>query len=211
MRTVFPRRILTDPFRKFSTEAPVYTSKTAPKKLVIGKHDIGEFHMNDGSEGARVLKDREVVAMAEKAFMDAKHGQAARIGESLDDASYGLSATSAPLFLNFGRKWQRKGLGGFVKPVGEPELVKPNVVAKWIADARGQYHQLDDKFIQNVNKHVNEINKLGYSFPLAQRVNGDILIPNIGFLKYKKGGSLNEKVTLLQKRNSLVRKNSISS
>jgi hypothetical protein len=63
------------------------------------------MHLNDGSAEAEQLFGKELITSLNKRFADADHGTAIRIGNSLDEADYGLSSASAPLFYKMSRRW----------------------------------------------------------------------------------------------------------
>lgn len=197
--------------RKFSkaSKPPIYTSETAPKTLKLDKRDVTEMHLNDG-EGSEQIFGKELVTSLNDRFNAADHGTAIRIGESLQNPNYGLSSSSAPLFYKMTRRWASQGKGGYFVPHGEPEMVQLNRVAQWIAppgkEVQGKF---DQKLVDQLNKEIKQINESGYKFPLATFVkrenkftpgtaayeaferspnNKVLLIPNIGFLKYKDGG-----------------------
>ena len=192
-----------------ASKAPVYTKETAPKKLKLDKRDLTEMHLNDGA-GSEKLFDKELITSLNKRFAEADHGTAIRIGSSLQDANSGLSGKSAPLFYAMTNRWARQGKGGFFIPEGEPAMVELNKVAQMVATPDGKtMGKFDQKFVDNINKKIQEINELGYNFPEAQlqflpnpfKPNhpsykyyqehptiGKVLVPNIGFLKYNYGG-----------------------
>lgn len=197
--------------RKFAKakNKPVYTKETAPKELKVNKRDVTEMHLNDG-EGSVQLFDRELINYLMKEFEKADHGTAVRIGESLADPNYGLSQSSAPLFFKMTRRWANQGKGGYFVPKNEPRLVKPNTVAEHTAAPGKQpLPKPDQKFVDKLNKDIEEINQFGFDFPPAQFIkrenkfipgsaayeafernsnNKQLWIPNIGFLKYRNGG-----------------------
>lgn len=195
--------------RRFAkaSEAPVYTRETAPKTLKLSDKDITEMHLNDGSAEAEKLFGKELITSLNKRFADADHGTAVRIGNSLDEADYGLSSASAPLFYKMSRRWAGQGKGGYFVPEGEEAVVRMNKVAQ-MTDAH-KHPPFNQELVDQLNKEIQEINKLGYNFKPAELVkrknpyqpgtalhkqferntnNTYMIIPNIGFLKYKNGG-----------------------
>lgn len=200
--------------RKFAkaSDAPVYTKETAPKTLKLEKRDLTEMHLNDGA-GSEQLFGKELIDDLNKRFAAADHGTAMRIGNSLTEANLGLSGKSAPLFFSMTTKWAKQGKGGFFVPEGEPSLVKLNKVAQMVPTPDGKVMpKFDQKFVDDLNKRIDQINSLGYNFPKAQLqklpnkfkpghplynyyeqhpVMGEVIVPNIGFLKYKYGGNIN--------------------
>lgn len=200
--------------RKFAkaTDAPIYTKETAPKKLKLDKRDVTEMHLNDDSEFSEQIFGKELITSLNKRFADADHGTAIRVGFSLDDANDGLSSASAPLFYKMSRRWAGQNKGSYFVPKGEPEMVRMNKVAQWQETPDGKVHPpFNQELVDRLNKEINEINKLGYSFKPAAFVkrqnpyepgsvlykqfesnknNNQLFIPNIGFLKFNKGGIL---------------------
>lgn len=197
--------------RRYSSRVPVYNKANAPKTLKVNDKDITEMHLNDNSEHAEHLKDDEVFKAMLQRFNAAPHGTAVRVGESLADPNHGLSSASAPLFYKMSRRWAGQGKGGYFIPEGEDALVEMNKVAQNIEAAGKQVHApFNQDLVDKLNKEIAEINKLGYNFPEArlqafknpfkphhplyedyQKIaskKGKLLIPNIGFLKYQKGG-----------------------
>lgn len=196
--------------RKFAkaTDAPVYTKETAPKSLKLTKRDVTEMHLNDNSENAVQLFDRKLIGELNKQFANADHGTAIRIGNSLKEAGLGLSGKSAPLMYSMTTRWARQGKGGFFIPEGEPAMVPLNKIAQTVPTPDGKVMPpFDQKFVDDLNKKIREINELGYNFPeaklevLPNPFNptsklyntykpklGKVLVPNIGFIKYKYGG-----------------------
>ena len=199
--------------RRFAkaSEAPIYTRETAPKTLKLSDKDITEMHLNDGA-GSEQLFDRELISSLNKRFADADHGTAVRIGNSLQEADYGLSGKSAPLLYTITNRWARQGKGGYFIPEGEPAMVKLNKVAQNTPTPDGNVMpKFDQKFVDDLNKRIQQINELGYNFPNAELqrlpnkfkpehplyeyyenhpVMGEVVVPNIGFLKYKYGGNI---------------------
>lgn len=199
--------------RRFAkaSDAPVYTRETAPRTLKLSNKDITEMHLNDGV-GSEQLFSKELVNSLNKRFADADHGTAVRIGNSLQEADYGLSGKSAPLLYTITNRWARQGKGGYFIPEGEPTMVKLNRVAQNTPTPDGKtMTKFDQKFVDDLNKRIQQINELGYNFPNAklQRlpnkfkpghplyeyyekrpVMGEVIVPNIGFLKYKYGGNI---------------------
>lgn len=202
--------------RKFAkaTDPPIYNKETAPKTLKLTKRDITEMHLNDGSVNSEQLQGKELVDKLNKKFNQADHGTAMRIGLSLKEPHDGLSGKSAPLFLSMTTRWAKQGKGGFFVPKGEPEKVTLNKVAQLSETVDGKIMKpFDQKFVDGLNQKIEEINSLGYNFPKAELINlknpwrkdvkeaewlawekapklGKVLIPNIGFLKYKYGGKI---------------------
>ena len=199
--------------RKFAkaTDAPIYTKETYPKKLKLNEQDITEMHLNDGSPKSEKIKDSEVFREMSKRFNEADHGIAIRIGESLEDAEHGLSSASAPLYYKMSRRWEQQGKGGYFIPEGEPALVPLNKVAQDEIIAGDKVHPpFSQATVDKINKEIKTINELGYDFPLARleefsnpfklntpqyemfekanKKKGKLLVPNIGFLKFKNGG-----------------------
>lgn len=199
--------------RRFAkaSEAPIYTRETAPKALKLSDKDITEMHLNDGA-GSEQLFSKELITSLNKRFAEADHGTAVRIGNSLQEADLGLSGKSAPLFLSMIKRWASQGKGGFFIPEGEPAMVKLNKVAQMVPTPDGKtMPKFDQKFVDDLNKKIEQINELGYNFPYAklQRlpnkfkpghplyehyekypIMGEVIMPNIGFLKYKYGGNI---------------------
>lgn len=199
--------------RRFAkaSEAPIYTRETAPKTLKLSDKDITEMHLNDGA-GSEQLFDRELISSLNKRFADADHGTAVRIGNSLQEADLGLSGKSAPLFYSITNRWARQGKGGYFIPEGESATVKLNKVAQMVETPDGKVMpKFDQKFVDDLNKKIQQINELGYNFPNAELqrlpnkfkpghplyehyekhpVMGEVVVPNIGFLKYKYGGNI---------------------
>lgn len=199
--------------RRFAkaSEAPIYTRETAPKTLKLSDKDITEMHLNDGA-GSEQLFDRELISSLNRRFADADHGTAVRIGNSLQEANYGLSGKSAPLLYTITNRWARQGKGGYFIPEGEPTMVKLNKVAQNSPTPDGKVMpKFDQKFVDDLNKRIQQINELGYNFPNAELqrlpnrfkpghplyeyyeshpVMGEVIVPNIGFLKYKYGGNI---------------------
>lgn len=204
--------------RKFAkaSDAPVYDALTAPKKLKLSSRDITEMHLNDGSSAAKHTYGKELISDLNKQFAEADHGTAIRIGNDLDDANHGLSSSSAPIFYKMSRRWAKQGKGGYFVPQGEPEMVKMNKIAQHIAAPGKQVSPpFDQKLVDELNKEIKSINEMGYNFPEARlekfknpfpknhpqhewfektnKHKGILLIPNIGFLKYKYGGQINNR------------------
>ena len=209
-----------DSTRKYAkaSKAPIYTRETAPKKLKLNERDITEMHLNDGSFEAKHVYGKELINDLNKQFAEADHGTAVRIGDNLDEPNSGLSSSSAPLFYKMSRRWVGQGKGGYFIPEGEPTMVKMNKVAQALAAPGKQPSPaFDEKLVEKINKEIKAINELGYNFPLARlerlpnpitntenplfayyekpenRKKGILLIPNIGFLKYKYGGKTNNR------------------
>ena len=195
--------------RRYSSSVPVYNKQTAPKTLKLSDKDITEMHLNDGSAQAEQLFGKELITSLNKRFADADHGTAVRIGNSLDEADYGLSSASAPLFYKMSRRWAGQGKGGYFVPEGEEAIVRMNKVAQMTDDVAHKHPPFSQELVDQLNKEIQEINKLGHNFKPAELVKrknpyqpGTVLhkqferntnntymtIPNIGFLKYKNGG-----------------------
>lgn len=203
--TVF-KRIFAPAFQK-----AVYTWETAPKSVILNKaKDILHLHWNDGTTGKKVANGFQE---AMQKFNEADHGVVARLGADAQNFNNGLSHDSAPLFLSLGQRWAKQGKAKFVAIDGEPAMVQLNTVPTKLTGEKPVWTQ---EYVDKLAKYVKDINELqGTNFPLPRLVQKEntkiakfksnpslynwmlqrtpafyteVEIPNIGLLKFRKGG-----------------------
>lgn len=202
--------------RKFapSVEKAVYNMQTAPSKVKLNKSkDVLHLHWNDGPHGEKISNG---IATAMRRFNEADHGTVARLGADAAEYSYGLSHDSTPLFFQLGNRWANQGKAKFVEIEGEPIMARLNTVP---TKKTGKKPVWTQEYVDKLVDQVKAINELqGTNFPLPRLVQKEhpalakfkndsaqynwmlkslgvkpitfVEIPNIGLLKFKKGGRL---------------------
>lgn len=205
--------------RKFapSVEKAIYNMQTAPSKVKLDKlKDVLHLHWNDSPYGEKISNG---MATAMKKFRDAEHGTVARLGADATEYDYGLSHDSAPIFFQLGNRWVKQGKAKFVEIEGEPTVARLNTVP---TKKTGNTPVWTQEYVDNLVNYIKSINELqGTNFALPRLVQKEhpalaqykqnpvmynwmlnklkvkpityVEIPNIGLLKFRKGGGLVKK------------------